>query len=488
MSEAPVVVTSRGRVRGIRRGDGTVAFLGIPYAQAPIGPLRFGAPVPPEPWHGVRDAVAYGPTPQRGDAGITLIPEPSIPGDDTLSVNVFAPADAAPGALPVLVWIHGGGYTSGAPASPWYDGAPFARDDVVVVTPSYRLGFDGFGDIDGAPGNRGVRDWIAALEWVREEIAGFGGDPGRVTIAGQSAGGGAVLTLLSMPAARGLFHRVLSISPALADVDPDHADDLTHHLADLGGVAADRRGFAALPEERVHELQQRATRPARGTRFAALVEMIDGRRPWGPVVDGDLVPTPTIDGLRAGNGDGVPLLVGATDDEFTMLFDRFRAVLRLVPAGFALSRLGLDRARIAPYLAANAAQRRRGTAAMLGRYVSDRVFRTTVADAADARGASPTWTYRFSWPSPALGWAGHCVDVPFWFDALEAPGVTAVLGEHPPRGLADELHATAVAFVRGDDPGWGRWSEHPGRTRVFGGPAASPGVVDDGYASVAALR
>lgn len=491
MSDGPVVETAKGRVRGVDRGDGTTAFYGIPYAQAPVGPLRFAAPVPPEPWDGVRDAVAYGPTPQRGDTGITIIPEPSVPGDATLSVNVFAPRVADAAGRPVLVWIHGGGYTSGSAAGPWYDGAAFARDGVVTVTLSYRLGFDGFGRIEGAPSNRGVRDWLAALAWVRDEIAAFGGDPARVTIAGQSAGGGAVLTLLSMPAARGLFAGAMAVSPALADVSPARARALARRMAKLGGVTADRDGFASLSEERVLALQERAARPAGTDRLAAVVALLDGDRPWGPAVDGDLVPVPTIDGLhdRAGDGAGdrVPLLVGSTDDEFSMILDRLRPLLRVVPPGLALARLGLDRARVRPYLAANAAQRRRGTAAMLGRYVTDRVFRTTAVRAADARGAGPAWTYRFSWPSPVNGWACHCLDVPFWFDVLDAPGVTAIAGDRPPRKLADELHGAAVAFVRDGDPGWQPWSSRPGCTRVFGGPAASPALLDDGYASVAAL-
>lgn len=488
MSAAPVVRTGTGDVRGIAR-EGHAAFLGIPYAQPPVGALRFSAPVPPEPWDGVRDAVAYAATPQRGDRGITTIPEPSIPGDDTLSVNVFTPrpGDAA-AALPVLVWIHGGGYTSGSPASPWYDGAAFARDGVVTVTLSYRVGFDGFAVIDGAPTNRGVRDWLLALTWVREEIAAFGGDPAKVTIAGQSAGGGAVLTLLSMPAARGLFRAAMSISPALADVAPGRAAALTRRVAQLGGVAPTREGFATLSEERLLELQESAGHPEGRDRLGFVVRLLDGDRPWGPSIDGDLVPRPTIDGLRAGAGDGIPLLVGAADDEFSMILDRFRPALRLLPAGFALTRLGLGRDRVRPYLAANAAQRRKGTAAMLGRFVTDRVFRTTTVAAADARGGAPAWVYRFSWPSPVNGWACHCLDVPFWFDVLDADGVAAVAGDRPPRSLASSVHDAAVAFIVNGDPGWAAWSQHPGRTRVFGGPPALPEVIDDGYASVAALR
>jgi para-nitrobenzyl esterase len=214
--EHVVVETNAGAVRGFWRTD-SAAFLGIPFAEPPYGDLRFLAPVHAKSWSGVRDALRYGPTPQRKAlAEITTIPEPSIPGEDILNLNVFTPRPhAATGSevpLPVLVYLHGGAYVAGSPASPWYDGAAFNRDGVVTVTVSYRLGFDGFGWLPDAPPNRGILDWLLALEWVRSNISQFGGDPARVTIAGQSAGGGAVMTLLAMPRARGLFRAAASIS------------------------------------------------------------------------------------------------------------------------------------------------------------------------------------------------------------------------------------------------------------------------------------
>lgn len=485
--QAPVVHTRRGAVRGVAR-DGSAAFLGIPFAQAPVGELRFAAPVPPEPWDDVLDATAFGPTPQRGDTGMTLIPEPSIPGDATLTLNVFTPrASDAGELLPVLVYIHGGGYVSGSPASPWYDGAAFARDGVVTVTISYRLGFDGFGAIDGAPSNRGVRDWIAALEWVRDEIRAFGGDPDRVTIAGQSAGGGAVLTLLSMPAAHGLFSRVLAISPALTDIPADRARALSARVAELAGVPATRDGFATLSEERLRELQEAAERPVSRDRLAQVTTLLENGLPWGPEIDGDLVPAGVVESLARGVGAGIPLVLGTTDDEFTMTTERLRGPLRLIPASLALARLGLGSPERRTYLEANRPQRRMGTAAMLGRYATDRVFRAGVVQVAHARGPAPTWVYRFSWASPEIGWACHCLDVPFWFDVLDAPGVSRIAGDAPPRALADTMHAAAVAFVRDGDPGWRAWSDAPGSTRVFGGAASAPDVLADGYASVSAL-
>lgn len=484
--------TASGRVRGVWRGEpgagGSAAFLGIPFAKPPVGALRFAAPVPVDPWDGVRDALEYGATAQRGDTGITLIPEPSVPGESTLNVNVFTPSPGVEGAaLPVLVWTHGGGYVSGSPASPWYDGRSFNRDGVVTVTISYRLGFDGFGRIDGAPSNRGVRDWLAALQWVQDNIAGFGGDPARVTIAGQSAGGGAVLRLLAMPAAQHLFHSAWALSAALADVSPERAAAAADRLARLAGVAPTRDGFAAVPEATLAELQSQASRPDSRDRLAGVRVMLNDGLSWGPAVDGDLVPQRTVDALRAGVGADKPLVLGSTDDEFTMVLDSAARALRIVPPGLALARLGVPRPRRRAYLADNAEQRRKGTAATLGRYVTDSVFRSTVVRVADARGVAPTWVYRFSWPSPTKRWALHCLDVPFWFDCLDETGVSVIAGEAPPRRIAAALHGAAVALVRGDDPGWRAWSSEPGTTRVFGGEASHPDVIGDGYRSVRAL-
>lgn len=484
----PIVTIAPGRVRGFWRGE-SAAFLGIPFAQAPVGDLRFAAPVPPEPWEGVRDALVHGATAKRENPGErTLIPEPAVPGDATLNVAVFTPAPGDPSAgLPVLVYIHGGGFVEGSPASPFYDGAAFTRDGVVTVTISYRLGFDGFGHIAGAPSNRGVRDWLLALEWVRENIAAFGGDPARVTLAGQSAGGGAVLTLLGMPAARGLFHAAWAMSPALADIPAERARTLSAKLANLAGVSPTRDGFATVPEATLLRLQEKAGKPESDDRLAVVRSLLFDGRSWGPTIDGDLISRPTVDSLRAGEGSGIPLVIGATDDEFTMIASGLKRPLRFVPASVALRLLRLDATTRKAYLAANGPQRRKGTAAVLGRFVSDVVFRSGVERVAEARADAPTWTYRFSWPSPTIGWSCHCLDVPFWFDCLDAEGATALVGDEPPRALATAVHGAAVSFVRAGDPGWPTWSAETRSTRSFGGPPSRPDVMADGFASVRAL-
>ncbi len=489
----PIVQIRPGAVRGRWRGEpgtatASAAFLGIPFAKPPVGELRYAPPVPPEPWDGVRDALSFGATTQRGDPGVTLIPEPTIPGEATLNVNVYTPAPGeASAALPVLVWIHGGGFTAGSPASPWYDGRAYNRDGVVTVSISYRLGFDGFGYIRGAPSNRGVRDWLLALEWVRDNVAAFGGDPGRVTIAGQSAGGGAVLTLLGMPAAQGLFSAAWALSPAVGDVSGERARTASARLANLAGVTADRDGFASVSEETLLALQQRAGSRESSDRLAPLRDLLRDGLPWGPMIDGDLLDRPVVEALRAGVGADKPLVLGATDDEFTGAADAFERRLRLVPVGFVMSRLLPDPTVRRAYLAANRPQRRRGTAAMLGRFVTDSIFRSKVVRVAEARASAPTWVYRFSRASPNRRWALHCLDVPFWFDCLDDPAVPSIAGDAPPRALADALHGAAAAFIRAADPGWTPWSSSPSATRVFGGEASAPDVVRDGYASTRAL-
>jgi para-nitrobenzyl esterase len=482
------VDTVAGRVRGAWRGEpgetsASAAFLGIPFAEAPVGELRFAAPVPKAPWEGVRDALEFGATAQRGDPGVTLIPEPSVPGDSTLNVNVFTPSPThaeSDTALPVLVWIHGGGFFAGSPASLWYDGGRFNRDGVVTVTISYRLGFDGFGWIADAPSNRGVRDWLLALAWVQENIASFGGDPSRVTVAGQSAGGGAVLTLLGMRSAQHLFQGAYTISGALADITPDRAEKFGRELAAAAGVEPTVAGFSSLSEERILDLQKKATELGPDS----LGSMIEDGLSLGPAIDGELLTRSTKASLAAGIGADKPLVIGTTDDEFSMVFAGAEKKLRWVPKSLLLKKLGMPRQQLKPYLAANADVARKGTARVAGRYLTDQMFRTVLLQIAGLRRDAPTWVYRFSWPSGVFGFAEHCLDVPFFFDCLDSIAIEPLAGPNPPQRLADEVHGAAVAFISSGDPGWPRYSEARRETRVYDTPSA---VVADGYASVRPL-
>lgn len=491
-TEAPIVRTPSGSVRGDwapvdsshPNGDRIAVFRGIPYAEPPVGELRFAPPRPRSAWDGVLDATAFGATPQRGETGITLIPEHAVPGDDTLSVNVWTPDPAA--ALPVVVWIHGGGFISGSPASPWYDGRSFARDGVVLVTISYRLGFSGFGWIDGAAPNRGVLDWVCALEWVRDHIGAFGGDPSRVTIAGQSAGGGAVLTLLGVPAAAGLFQGAYAVSAAVADPSLDASRSRAHHLARLAGVAPDLAGFESVPETRLLELQSKITAPAAPHLLHDLHEILRDGLLLGPVADGEIVPGDTVTAVSSGANAEVPLVLGSTDDEITGLFHP-GGLLDRAPRRALLRALGASAETARRWLAAPRAQATESTAVLLGRYATDAILRSWVPRAAAARaatGAGPTWSYRFAWHPADPPRAGHCSDVPFLFDRLDAPGVDRVAGEDPPQVLADAAHGALVAFARTGDPGWPADAAGRGPSRVFDLPVRD---VPDAYESARAL-
>ena len=210
------VKTGAGMVSSADPDDhvGVHSFLGVPYAASPTGADHLRAPRPPDSWDGVRRCDSYGATAPQPAQGFTIVPEPIIVGDNCLNVNVFTPDIGAAAALPVLVWIHGGAFVNGCNASPWYHGRSFARDGAVVVAVNYRLGIEGFLPLQGAPTNRAVLDWLAALEWVQDNVAAFGGDPTNVTIGGQSAGAMACATLLAVPRAVGLFGRAILMSGA----------------------------------------------------------------------------------------------------------------------------------------------------------------------------------------------------------------------------------------------------------------------------------
>ncbi|MGW6534626.1 carboxylesterase/lipase family protein [Streptomyces sp. NPDC055051] len=458
----PLVTTTRGPVRGERRADGTCRFLGIPYAAPPVGELRFAAPEPPEPWTEPLDATAYGPTAQRRPfAEVTTIPEPSVPGAGVLNLNVFTPDTAPAEGLPVLVWIHGGGYVAGSAASPWYDGAAFNRDGVVLVSVGYRLGIEGFLHLEDAPDNRGVRDWIAALTWVRDNIAAFGGDPAKVTVAGQSAGGGAVLTLLSVPSARGLFRGALAVSGAVLRPDgPETARAAARLFTTRTGLPATAEALRDLSDDALLALQDRLAED--GPDRAGLPPMLT----LAPFADGDLVPVPVADALTTGDaGAHVPLLLGFTAEEFAMVPGPGEDG---PPLPLLLGALGLDPERTGEFAAAHPDV---PEGALFGRALTDVVFRAPNLAVADARAAleRPTWLYEFAWRSPVLGLAAHCLDLPFAFDLLDAEGVPEVAGPTPPQALADAVHRAWVAFVTDQDPGadWPRYTAGARATRVW---------------------
>lgn len=483
--DQPVVVTESGAVRGAWI-NGAAVFKGIPYAEPPVGPLRFSAPLARAPWEGIRDAVAFGPTPERYEGGVTLIPEHSVAGEDTLSVNVWTPSIDPAAQLPVVVWIHGGGFVSGSPASPWYDGRAFARDGVVLVTLSYRLGFKGFGWIEDAVPNRGVLDWICALEWVRDHIRAFGGDPKKVTIAGQSAGGGAVLTLLNAPGAVGLFRAGYAMSAAVADPSVEAARRRSQHLARLANVPENAAGFGMIAESRILQLQPRITRPEPSHLLHDIHELLRDGLMLGPVADGRIVPSGPATGVADGINAGVPLVIGSTDGELDGLFTP-QSILDHAPREVLLRTLGGSASAAKRWLETPLARETEHTIDLLEHYATDAVFHSWIPRSASARaaaGAGPTWSYRFRWHSDSPPQSGHCIDVPFVFDRLDAPGVEPLAGVHPPQQLADAVHGALVRFACDLDPGWPVNACGFGPSRIFNVPESPP---DDAYASARAL-
>ena len=295
-----------------------------------------------------------------------------------------------------------------------------------------------------------------------------------MTIAGQSAGGGAVLTLLGMEKAQHLFHGVYCISGALADVAAARSEAFGRELGARAGVEPTVAGFSSLTEERILELQKEATK----LDPSSIGTIIDEGLPLGPVVDGDLIPRPTRESLRAGIGADKPLVLGTTDDEFTMAMADAAKTLRWVPTGMLLGKLGVAKDRRAAYLAANADVVALGKARLAGRVLTDRMFRASVLQVSADRGDAPTWLYRFRWPSGTFGFAEHCLDVPFFFDCLDGPAMEPLAGPHPPQALADELHAAAVAFITDGHPGWPQAGAQ-GIARVWDVPSTTvPGAYD----------
>ncbi|MEU4657670.1 carboxylesterase family protein [Streptomyces sp. NPDC023723] len=466
----PVVGTPYGAVRG-RWERGVAVFRGIPYAAPPFGPRRFRPPVPPDRWDGVREAAAFGPTapkPPYSEAFGQYLSDPSVPGDDCLNLNVWSP-DPSPGArLPVLVWLHGGALTRGSSAVPVYDGRTFARDGVVCVSVNYRLGVEGYGLFPDAPANAGLRDQLAALEWVRAAVPAFGGDPDRVTLAGQSAGAISAGALLAAPRAQGLFHRAVLQSGAPEVSDRAKVRRMVRRMAARLKIPATAEAFAAVDREVLLRAQ---------AEVGKLSSPVLGGPSFGIVVDGDLVPRDPLAALIEGDAaPGVRLLMGWTRDEYRLwlvpggLLDRVDRLGAVALAGArARCHCGHDVPRGYRALRPDA-----GTAEIVGQMVTDHLLRVPLHRLADARPGS-AYVYEFAWPSnrPGLG-ACHALELGFVFDSGELPESRRLAGEGAPVSLADAMHAAWVSFVRDGEPGWTAWdATHP--VRVFG--PGTPGTV-----------
>jgi len=490
------VSIAQGRLRGVWRGD-LWSFSGIPYARAPVGELRWRPPQSPEPWDEVRDASTFGPiAPQPASVpGITSPsdPEASEPhSEDCLSLNVWTPdlpetPTLQPGeGRPVMVFIHGGGFTSGSGSVFLYRGGNLVRNgNAVVVTINYRLGALGFlghrdlADPDGLVGNWGIHDQLAALAWVRDNIATFGGDADNVTIFGESAGGFSVATLLGTPAASGLFRRAVVQSGGVHVLSVEESERSAERLAAVLGIAScDRASLERIP----------------ASELVAATEEIGRRRPdpgmiplpFLPVVDGVLLPDDPLAAVANGASAGIDLLIGTNRDELT-LFGLGN------PALMALDEEGVQRwvANAVPDMPAGE---------VIDAYRAARGIREEPVDARDiwvavgtdivfrwpslqlaathaARG-SRTFVYLFDWESPAFGGmlgACHALELPFVFGAVHLPVVQMFSGAGPAvQSLSDQMQRAWLAFAGSGSPShegigeWRPWEPEGRATMIFG--------------------
>ncbi|MGW6918507.1 carboxylesterase/lipase family protein [Kitasatospora sp. NPDC054939] len=466
--------TTNGSVQGFRASADVVAVLGIPYAAPPFGANRFREPRPAPAWTGVRDCTAFGPIAPQS-AQLPGAPAWSPGDEDILTVNIWTPVPEG-GRLPVLVWIHGGAYTFGSSAQPDFDGTALARAGLVVVTLNYRIGFEGFGHIpaDGAtahPDNRGLLDQVAALRWVRENIAAFGGDPGNVTVAGQSSGAASVACLMVMDRARGLFHRAIAHSVASPHYTLDIAAATTREIAAAAGCPATADGLtSATPEalvvasDRVVDDYRRD--PASGSRHY-------DPSLYAPVLDGAVLPIDPLAGMAAGVTRGVDLLVCHTTEEYWLL-DAVGSCAKVTTeeqlTHFAQD-FGLPDGLVAGYRAAMP------DAPVLDVYLAvfgDLLFGEYSNRLVElhARAGGRAFLSRFDRRTGPNGVvrAWHCADVPFAFGNLDNEHLTFLIGGAPTaadHALADRMVRAWADFATTGNPGWPPVDNSTGPARIW---------------------
>jgi para-nitrobenzyl esterase len=472
--DAAVVQTAAGRVRGFTR-NGVFIFKGIPYGDTTAGENRFAPPRPVTPWTDVRPAVAWGPVSPHGPRAGWVNQEEQFlyqwddgfAGEDMLRVNVWTPAVNDNRRRPVLVWIHGGGYASGSSQElrP-YDGERLAREhDVVLVSMNHRLNVFGFLDLSriggeryAQSGNVGMLDLVQSLEWVRDNIANFGGDPGNVTIFGQSGGGGKVTTLMAMPRARGLFHKAVAMSGSFIGASsPDDAERLTR------GVLAEL-GISPSQLNRLHQVSADALVNAA---MAAQQKVVSFRFPvpgtlpvinlgWQPVVDGVVLPEVPFDPAAPAQSADIPFLLGCTFHEFATGINNPQAhLMTWEQLQEAISAQIGDRSTrsIEAYRALFPSAQPFEIAGLIG---ADMFRRGAVlqTERKAAQNAAPVYHYWFGWKTPVLDGrplAFHCQDLAFWFDNIDLC-LQATGGGAEARRLASEMSRALVAFARTGDP------------------------------------
>ena len=470
--------TEQGEVEGLI-DSGLAVFRNIPYAAPPFGSRRFRPPQPPAKWEGVRDASVSGPKapqpilPEAGAFDEAYFSVPTM-GEDCLTLEVWTP-DPGANSLPVMVWIHGGGYVLGTGAAPGYTGRAFARDGIVHVGINYRLGTDGFIYLGEGHENLGLRDQVFALEWVQRNIAVFGGDPSKVTIYGQSGGGVSVMNLLAMPSARGLFAQAIAQSGSpIGSREPEAASKITRRLAKRLGVAPTLAGFesttvAACVAQSVPLAKDFANAFKHGSQSFTI-------SPFRAVHGTGTLPMAPIE--AASLSTTIPLLTGTARNETVGFLKGLGSLERINPfIGWYFNRmLGVKRKMKDAYR--SGPRKITNTLALVEAAWTDWAFRMPSIRLVETRiqtsPAVPTWLYEFRWETPALpaGLAAfHGLEVPFTRDDLAAmqaiKGNEAWIGSEPPQSLATEMHSAWVRFAKTGDPGWPAYELKRRETMVF---------------------
>jgi para-nitrobenzyl esterase len=492
----PDVAVRGGTVRGVER-DGVWCFAGVPFARTGAGALRWRPPVPVEPWSGVREAGRFGPiAPQSAPVpGLAIPGDPEEQDEDCCNLNIWTPAVDG-GRRPVMVWIHGGGFTTGTGAGTLYRADELVgRGDVVVVTFNYRLGALGFlahPALAGGPGaglgNAGLLDQLAALEWVRDHIASFGGDPGNVTVFGESAGGMSVSALLAMPRARGLFHRaIVQSGPPYTHTRGRAAEAAGDLFAVLGLDGPGREDLEAVPADDLvaatQTLQNRLPRPG------------ELPLPFLPVVDGVLLPRHPQEAVAAGAAADVPLMIGTTRDELAMFAIGDPRLWEIDQAGLVgwigrwQSGVDADKAVEVCREVREARGESVTPRAILIALGTDFVFRWPSLKLASAQRVHQdrTFVYLFTQETPAFGGvlgSCHALDIPYVFGGIHRAAVAPFIeGSPDPDGLAGRMQRAWTTFARTGEPSdgtgsrWEPWDPVHRPTMVFGpmgGPVHGP--------------
>jgi len=470
------VTIDSGTIEGFTRDD-VHRWRAVPFAAPPVGRQRYRAPQPVRPWRGVRYCHGFGYcAPQEHKYTLLGVGKHQPMGEDCLTLNVVAPEQPSTQPLPVMFFIHGGGYIMGSSATPVYDGAALARRGCVYVSANYRLGALGCIDLSALStpehpidGNLYLQDLVAALRWVQTNIAAFGGDPDNVTIFGESAGAHAVSTLLAVPQAKGLFSQAICESPASGMVrTPEIAAELAEQFAALLG-AQPGQGAAAAMAARPHQLVDTLNQLIRRAG-----DELPGAFPAGPACGTEFLPEDPVTAMREGRAHRVPLIVGSNADE-GRLFTRF---MRLLPT--TESTIENVLANTAPGV------RDRITAAYPGypnsadaciKLGGDFAFGTAAWQIAEAHSAhAPTYMYRYDYAPRALQWAGlgatHATELLAVFDFYRTAAgsmLTAAMDRGPALRISNDVQNRWRAFARDGVPGdgWPRYDTDDRAVLVF---------------------